>query len=86
MLQTEAFVKESNRHQERPDLPPFIRQPIMLPGVSCFLTSRPPSEFHIMHPLVPVVKILKKIGISWKIWEKAGGQNFKGSYRGECQF
>ena len=25
-----------------------------------------------MHPLVPVVKISKKIGITGKIWEKAG--------------
>ena len=36
-------------------------------------TSGTPSDFCIMHPLVPVVKILKKnIGVIGKIWEKAG--------------
>ena len=30
------------------------------------------SDFGIMTPLVPVVKILKKIGFTGKIWEKAG--------------
>ena len=29
------------------------------------------SDFGIMHPLVPVVKILKKIRATGKIWEKA---------------
>ena len=29
-------------------------------------------RFSIMLPLVPVVKILKKIGVTGKIWEKAG--------------
>ena len=37
------------------------------------LTSRTPSDFGIMLPLVPVVKILRKrIGVTRKIWEKAG--------------
>ena len=31
-----------------------------------------PQIFGIMLPLVPVVKILKKIGVTGKIWEKAG--------------
>ena len=38
-----------------------------------------------MPPLVPVVKILKKIGVTRKIWEKAG-QTFEGSDREKCQF
>ena len=36
------------------------------------LTSGFLSDFGIMTPLVPVVKILKKIGFTGKIWEKAG--------------
>ena len=37
------------------------------------LTSGTPSDSGIMLPLVPVVKILKKkIGVTGKIWEKAG--------------
>ena len=39
---------------------------------SFLLTSRTPSDFGIVLPLVPVVKILKKIGVTRKIWEKAG--------------
>ena len=31
-----------------------------------------PSDFGIMLPLVHVVKILKKNGVTGKIWEKAG--------------
>ena len=31
-----------------------------------------PSDLGIMLPLVPVVKILKKIGATGKIWEKTG--------------
>ena len=31
----------------------------------------------IMLPLVPVVKILKKIGVTGKIWEKAGVKLFR---------
>ena len=30
------------------------------------------SDFGIMPPLLPVVKMLKKIGVTEKIWEKAG--------------
>ena len=30
------------------------------------------SDFGIMSPLIPVVKRLKKIGVTGKIWEKAG--------------
>ena len=30
-----------------------------------------PLRFSIMHPLVPVVKILTKTGVAKKIWEKA---------------
>ena len=36
------------------------------------LTSGFLSDFGIMTSLVPVVKILKKIGLTGKIWEKAG--------------
>ena len=36
------------------------------------LTSGFLSAFGIMTPLVPVVKILKIIGFTGKIWEKAG--------------
>ena len=36
------------------------------------LTSGFLSEFDIMPPLASVVKILKKIGVTGKIWEKAG--------------
>ena len=49
------------------------------------LTSGTPSDFGIMLPLVPVVKIMKKIGVTGKIWE-SGGQTFKGSDREKCQF
>ena len=31
-----------------------------------------PSDFGVMLPLVPIVKILKKNGVTGKIWEKAG--------------
>ena len=30
------------------------------------------SDFGIMLPLVPVVKILKTLGVTGKIWEKVG--------------
>ena len=49
-------------------------------------TSGTPSDFGIMLPLVPVVKILKK---NWGHLEnlgESGGQTFKGSDRGKCQF
>ena len=36
------------------------------------LHQEQPSDFGIMLPLVPVVKILKKFGVTGKIWEKAG--------------
>ena len=47
---------------------------------------RIPSDFGIMPPLVPVVKILKK---SWGHREYFGereDQTFKGSDREKCQF
>ena len=34
-------------------------------------------RFGIMLPLVPVVKILKKIGLMGEIWEKAGVKLFR---------
>ena len=41
------------------------------------LASGTPSDFGIMSALVPVVKILKKIGVTGKIWRKRGlGLNF----------
>ena len=36
------------------------------------LTSGTPSDFGIIPPLIPVVKILKKNGVTEKIWEKVG--------------
>ena len=36
-----------------------------------------PLNFCIMYPLVPVVKILKKIGVTRKIWVKAGVHVFR---------
>ena len=41
------------------------------------LTSGFNSDFGIMPPLVPAVKILKKIGATGKIWEKAGVKRFR---------
>ena len=44
------------------------------------------TDFGIMPPLVLVVKILKKIGITGKILGESGGQTFKGSDGEKCQF
>ena len=46
-----------------------------------FLTLGTPSDFCIMHPLVPVVKILKKNWGHRKNLGESGGQSFKGSDR-----
>ena len=45
----------------------FLRTTVLLVSYIRFL-----SDFGIMPPLVPVVKILKNIGATGKIWEKAG--------------
>ena len=43
------------------------------------------SDFGIMHLLVPVVKILKKIWGHRENLRESSGRNFKGSDRGKCQ-
>ena len=52
------------------------------------LTSGTPSDFGIMLPLVPVVKIMKeKLESSHREnLGESGGQTFKGSDREKCQF
>ena len=42
--------------------------------------------FSQIPPLVPVVKILKKIGITGKIWEKAGVKLLRNLTEKKCQF
>ena len=49
-------------------------------------TSRSPSDFGNMPPLVPVVKILKKKFGSPRKFGRSGGQSFKGFDREKCQF
>ena len=44
------------------------------------------SDFGIMPPLLPAVKILKKIGVTGKNLGESEGQTFKGSDREKCQF
>ena len=50
------------------------------------LTSGILSDFGIMPPLVPVVKILEKNCGHRKNFGESGGQTFKGSDREKCQF